>query len=210
MLELCYIFLLTAPTTISFFFSDDFLVQSPIKTKIFNKLINNIQEYSIDKLHLSTLNHLTSYIPNWEQINISDYKLILLDKNYKHSLSTQPSIWKVASLINILNNNLDANLWDLDNGRIKDRFGNLRQLQEDNEFYEDSLYVHYDFKCYGVHKPPLTYHVDERTINSDYFVLDYFEFIRHGKLLESNVNSKKLILEIIEQKSLQNKFKKYI
>lgn len=192
------------------FFCDDYLVKSPIKGTIFNQLLSNITEYNISKLHLGTLKHLVGSFKNWNKHIKENYTLVEIDKNYRHTLSVQPCIWNTEHLLEILNNNPFLSLHDLDNSNIKDQNGKYRNLQDNQEFYYDTGFTHYTHNHYGIYSGVTSYHVDERPMNSDYLVLDYIEFIRHGKILEADMNSKKHILAILEQNNFKEQFKHYM
>ena len=148
-------------------------------------------------------------IEHWNQYKKDRYTLIELDYNYRHTLSVQPGIWKVDQLLEILNLNKQLTLHQLDNSNIKDCKGNYRHLEENQEFYNDKDFNHYNHRYFGLYSGKTSYHVDERPMNSDYLVLDYIEFIRHGKILEVNMNSRKHILEILQKNNLVEQFKNY-
>jgi hypothetical protein len=88
----------------------------------------------------------------------------------------------------------------LDNTDILNKKGQKRQLDSKHNFafYEEkNNFFDYNFKNYCYHYPPLSYHVDEKSINDDYFVIDYIEIVRHGKFINYNVNSKLILDKIL-------------
>lgn len=191
------------------FFCDDYLVKSPIKVEIFDEILSDVVRHNISKVHLGTLKHLENTISKWSQQVGPHYTLVEIDRNYRHVLSVQPCIWKVSDLLEILNNNTFLTLHELDNSNIKDKNGKYRNLQDNQEFYSDGEFAHYDHNYFGIYSGTTSYHVDERPMNSDYLVLDYIEFIRHGKILDMNMNSRKHIIEILQKNNLTEQFKHY-
>lgn len=199
---------------------DDYYFKSPTKKEVFNNLIEIMIDYNIDYLSLGTQKHMENYIYGWKKLSsvAGNHNKILdeiyfMDKNYRHLYSVQPCIWKKRSLQNILANNKNLTLHDLDNTNIKDSNGLRRLLDKEKNymFYTpDDNFKFYTNKNICLHKPPLTYHVDEKLIDSDYFVIDYIEIIRHGKFITSDVNSKKILTDILlKNKTLSNKLSKF-
>jgi hypothetical protein len=69
----------------------------------------------------------------------------------------------------------------------------------------------YNFKNYTINLPPLTYNIDNRVPDSDFYVFDYGEIIRHGKFVDTMTNTKRLVLDYIEKdQALQEKLKNFI
>jgi|SRR6056300_1081989 hypothetical protein len=169
-----------------FFFCDDYLVYSPIKEKILKEILDCIENFDISMMYLGSSMNLPK---NTESINFDNFSILKIDQDYQHALSVQPCIWNKMILKKLLTQNNRVTLHDLDTNIIS----------------KEGL----ELKLYGVHKPPYTFHIDEKPPNSDYLVLDYFEFIRHGFILEAEVNSKKLLRKIIQDNNLEENLKKY-
>ncbi len=198
------------------FLCDDYLIKSEVKYDILMGVFNFVIDNEIDYMSLGTQKHMEPFIFEWENFNI-DYKkyglpdkcLFKTDVNCRHLYSVQPCIWKKKSLIEILKNNKNITLHDLDNTNIKDLNGNYRELDEEKNFMfykKNENYRNYDFKNVCIHYPIISYHVDEKPIDSDYFLLDYIEIVRHGKFLDAEVNSKYILNQKLNEKlNIKNK-----
>lgn len=202
------------------FLCDDYLIQSPIDKIIFRNIISFLDEFSVDFLSLGTQKHIENVITSWKQPNIEHTNFWFdknhfyeMDSSYRHMYSVQPCVWKKNSLIELLINNPTLTLHQLDNTDIM----NKKQKRRNFEFIEPLFYKNepnffdYQFKNFCYHNPPLTYHIDEKPIGSDFFLLDYFEIVRHGKFLTANVNSKFLLDNILEKNiDLKSKLSRFL
>lgn len=205
------------------FLCDDYIIKSPIKKNRFDNLINVLEKINADFLALGTQKHIENFVVRWNRPNIklSDYDFpdgcfYEFDESVRHMYSVQPCIWKKKSLITLLEHNKTLTLHQLDNTDIVNKKGERRILIEffNYSFYEKKEnFFDYEFKNYCYHFPPLSYHVDEREISSDFLLIDYIEIVRHGKFLESNVNSKIILNEIFNTnsvKKIKEKLNKFI
>lgn len=205
------------------FLCDDYLVKSEIKKDVFYGIISFIYENNIDYFYLGTQKHMEKY-RNETSVIDTDYKsynlpkgcLYNMDKDERHLYSVQPCFWNTESLLQILKNNENLSLHGMDNTEIKDKKGNKRVLDNTKNymFYKhNDSYDYYNFKNVTYHHPILTYHVDEKPLNSDYLMIDYIEIVRHGKFINSEVNSKIIFNDILysdEMKHKINKLKKFL
>jgi len=205
------------------FLCDDYLIKSEIKKDTFYGIINFIYENNIDYFYLGTQKSMEKYVnertnieTDYERYNLPNGCLYNIDKDERHLYSVQPCFWKTESLLQILDNNKNLSLHGMDNTDIKDDKGNKRVLDESkNEiFYKhNDLYNYYNFKNITYHYPILTYHVDEKPLGSDFLMIDYIEIVRHGKFINSEVNSKFILKDILnsdEIKHKTNKLKKFL
>lgn len=205
------------------FLCDDYIVKSKIKKDTFYGITQFIYDNGVDYFYLGTQRHMEKYINERTTID-TDYKkynlpkgcLYDIDKNERHLYSVQPCFWNTESLLQILKNNENLSLHDMDNTDIKDEKGNKRVLDntKNHIFYEhNDSYEYYNFKNVTYHYPILTYHVDEKPLKSDYLMIDYIEIVRHGKFINSEVNSKFILNDILysnEMKHKINKLKKFL
>lgn len=202
------------------FLCDDYFFKSKTKKEVFDSLVNLMIDYDIDYLSLGTQKHMEGYLYNWDKLsfNSKEYNLpseiiYFMDKNYRHLYSVQPSLWKKKSLQKILLNNNYLTLHDLDNSNIKDCNGLKRSLDQKKNymFYiNDPKFQFFTDKNICLHKPPLTYHVDEKSLDSDYFVIDYIEIIRHGKFINAEVNSKFILKNLLlNSEDISDKLSKF-
>jgi hypothetical protein len=203
------------------FLCDDYLIKSPINQNRFNNIINILENINGDYLALGTQKHIENFLSNWEKPNITlsnygfpDGCFYKFDVTARHMYSVQPCIWKKSSLVELLIHNPSLTLHQLDNTDIVNKKGERREL---NEFFNFSFYekkdgfFDYGFNNFCYHYPPITYHVDEKPLSTDFLLIDYIEIVRHGKFLESNVNSKDILNNILNSnKNIKNKLKKFI
>ena len=210
------------PEEYIFWLCDDYLVKSPIKKDRFDNLVDICEDLEADFISFSTQKHLEYFIPNWnksyldsEKYNFPKNCFYEIDNTVRHMYSVQPCIWKKKSLMKLLYHNPTLTLHQLDNTDIKNTKGEIRKLEE---FYNFSFYekkenfFDFGFKNFCYHYPPLSYHVDEKEIGSDFLLIDYIEIVRHGKFLNADVNSKKILKEILESESVKpiiNKLKNF-
>jgi hypothetical protein len=180
------------------FLCDDYMFNSVIKKDIFDKTMDVIKFHDCDFMSFSTLASNRNDLIKWNIIenNLSNFGinggvLYEIDKNYRHLYSVQPCIWKKKSLIEILELNEYLTLHMMDNTMIKNKRGYQRNLNYETNYFEsnDLTSLDYEFKNYIIDLPPFTYNIDEKEINSDYFIFDYGEIMRHGKIQSYNTNS---------------------
>lgn len=201
------------------FFCDDYLINSVIKKETFNNVMNIIEHYKCDFMSFSTLKSNRQDLLKWEVIssNLSNFGidnavLYEVDNNFRHLYSVQPCIWKRESLIEILLYNESLTLHMLDNTMIKNKKGLERILNYETNYFEsnDLTSLDYGFKNYIIDLPPLTFNIDEREINSDYFIFDYGEIMRGGKIQEYPTNSVKILNDyLISNPSIKDKINKF-
>jgi hypothetical protein len=179
-----------------------------------------ILENKIDYFSFSSLCYCDAIIKNWRtsNINLSQYKLdgVLyeIDENYRHLYSIQPCIWSKSSFKKLLTHNTKLTGWDLDNTNICNTRGIYRELNHETNYYiiNNDSKLDYNFKNLTLNHPPLTYNIDNRAPDSDFYVLDYGEIIRHGKFIDSETNSKKLAFKYLENcnEVIKNKLKRFL
>lgn len=203
------------------FLCDDYLIKSPIHTDRLYEIVDVLDELKGDYFYLGTQKHVENFIKTWNKV-VTQASLLSfpencfyeLDTSYRHLYSVQPCIWRKSSLIELLYYNPNLSLHQLDNTDIVNKKGKKRHLIDfyNFSFYEtEESFFDYGFKNFCYHYPPLSYHVDERPLDSEFLVLDYIEIIRNGKFITSEVNSKKILNEILKQNNnilhkLQNFF----
>lgn len=203
------------------FLCDDYLIKSPIKKDRFDNLIKILEKINADYLALGTQKHIENFVITWNQpdIKLSDYGFpdncfYEFDITARHMYSVQPCIWKKSSLIELLTYNSELSLHQLDNTDILNKKGENRKLNEffNFSFYEKKEnYFDYGFKNFCYHSPPISYHVDEKPLSTDFLLIDYIEIVRHGFFLDANVNSKDILNNILNSnKNIKNKLKKFI
>jgi hypothetical protein len=189
------------------FFCDDYMLNSMIKIDMFNKVKNIINHYNCDFLSFSSLAYIRHYLEKWLMVNpdlkefgIEGGILYEINENYRHLYSVQPCIWKKESLIKLLENNDYLTLHMLDNTIIKNKKGLLRNLNYETDYYDvdGENNLDYGFKNYTIHLPPLSFNIDDRNLNSDYFVFDYGEILRHGKIVDSKTNSVNILMSYLD------------
>jgi hypothetical protein len=188
------------------FLCDDYLIKSPIKKERFHNIVDVMKSLNADYMALGTQKHLVYYIPNWNKPKINslnygfpDGCFYELDERIRHLYSVQPCIWKKSSLIELLTFNPNITLHQLDNTDILNKKGERRNLDEfyNYSFYEEKPnFFDYGFKNFCYHYPPESYHIDEKPLNSEYFLIDYVEIVRNGKFLNANVNAKLILEEV--------------
>lgn len=203
------------------FLCDDYLIKSPINKNRFNNIVNILKKINGDYLALGTQKHIETFVVNWDKpdINLSDYGFpdgcfYKFDVSARHMYSVQPCIWKKSSLIELLTYNPSLTLHQLDNTDILNKKGEKRKLDEffNFSFYENKEnFFDYGFNNFCYHHPPITYHVDEKPLSTDFLLIDYIEIVRHGKFLDANVNSKDILNDILNSnENIKNKLKKFI
>jgi hypothetical protein len=200
------------------FMCDDYIIKSPLKFERFRNIPKIMDELDADFVTLSTQNHMSNFIPNWNKPNIDMLKygfpencIYEMDNTYRHLYSVQPCIWKRESLIELLNHNKRLSLHDLDNTNIVNKRGEFRQM-DGSVFYEKiDGWFDYEFKNYCFHLPPISFHLDERNLDSDFLLIEYAEVIRHGKIIEPKTNSKDYFLNLLdnEYKQIRSKLNKF-
>jgi hypothetical protein len=203
------------------FLCDDYLIKSPINKNRFDNIINILDKINGDYLALGTQKHIENFVVNWEKPNITlseygfpDGCFYKFDVTARHMYSVQPCVWKKSSLIELLTHNPSLTLHQLDNTNILNKKGENRQLSEffNFSFYENKEnFFDYGFNNFCYHYPPITYHVDEKPLSTDFLLIDYIEIVRHGKFLEANVNSKDILNNILNSdENIKHKLKKFI
>ena len=203
------------------FLCDDYLIKSPINKNRFDNIINILDKINGDYLALGTQKHIENFVVNWEKPNITlseygfpDECFYKFDVTARHMYSVQPCVWKKSSLIELLTNNPSLTLHQLDNTNILNKKGENRQLSEffNFSFYENKEnFFDYEFNNFCYHYPPISYHVDEKPLSTDFLLIDYIEIVRHGKFLDANVNSKDILNNILNSnENIKNKLKKFI
>jgi hypothetical protein len=203
------------------FLCDDYLIKSPINKDRFNNIINILEKINGDYLALGTQKHIENFVINWDKpnINLSEYGFpdgcfYNFDVTARHMYSVQPCVWKKSSLIDLLTHNPSLTLHQLDNTDISNKKGQKRKLEEffNFSFYENKEnFFDYGFNNFCYHHPPMTYHVDEKPLSTDFLLIDYIEIVRHGKFLDANVNSKDILNDILNSKeNIKNKLNKFI
>ena len=190
------------------FFCDDYMINSDINTDNFHNVMKIIEHYNCDFFSFSSLNYCDHIISKWNKINtdLSQFNigggiLYEIPNNYRHLYSVQPCIWKKSSLIDILTYNEGLSIGSLDNTNIKNKKGNLRNLNHETNYYDETDETAYDYGFINltINYPPFSYNIDDRTIGSDFFVFDYGEILRHGKIMYSDTNSKKILMSFLEK-----------
>ena len=203
------------------FLCDDYLIKSPINKNRFDNIINILDIINGDYLALGTQKHIENFVVNWEKPNITlseygfpDGCFYKFDVTARHMYSVQPCVWKKSSLIELLIHNPSLTLHQLDNTNILNKKGENRQLSEffNFSFYENKEnFFDYGFNNFCYHYPPITYHVDEKPLSTDFLLIDYIEIVRHGKFLDANVNSKDILNNILNSdENIKHKLKKFI
>ena len=205
------------------FLCDDYLIKSPINKDRFDRLVDIMEKINGDFLGLGTQKHMENFVVEWKRpdINLSEYGFpdgcfYEFDDTVRHMYSVQPCIWKKSSLIELLNHNPELTLHQLDNTDVLNKRGERRNLIEKHSylFYENKEnFFDYGFNNFCYHHPPLTYHVDEKPIPSDFLLIDYIEIVRHGKFLSADVNSKFILHDILnseENSDLKDKLKDFL
>jgi hypothetical protein len=148
-----------------FFFCDDYFFIAETKyddlTEVINILKNdNIDYFCPDDLCEVTswwINVLDKYTPNFNT-KFKD-NLYLRKNTHQYLFSTQPCIWKKESLLNLLNTYNNISLHELDN--------TLQIIKENNTF-----------KCASSNLKSCFNHSEFN--GHDYFLIAYYEIIRHG------------------------------
>jgi hypothetical protein len=203
------------------FLCDDYLIKSPINKNRFDNIINILDKINGDYLALGTQKHIENFVVNWEKPNITlseygfpDGCFYKFDVTARHMYSVQPCVWKKSSLIELLTHNPSLTLHQLDNTNILNKKGENRQLTEffNFSFYENKEnFFDYGFNNFCYHYPPISYHVDEKPLSTDFLLIDYIEIVRHGKFLDANVNSKDILNNILNSdENIKHKLKKFI
>ena len=203
------------------FLCDDYLIKSPINKNRFDNIINILDIINGDYLALGTQKHIENFVVNWEKPNITlseygfpDGCFYKFDVTARHMYSVQPCVWKKSSLIELLIHNPSLTLHQLDNTNILNKKGENRQLSEffNFSFYENKEnFFDYGFNNFCYHYPPITYHVDEKPLSTDFLLIDYIEIVRHGKFLDADVNSKDILNNILNSdENIKHKLKKFI
>ncbi len=203
------------------FLCDDYLIKSPINKNRFDNIINILDKINGDYLALGTQKHIENFVVNWEKPNITlseygfpDGCFYKFDVTARHMYSVQPCVWKKSSLIELLIHNPSLTLHQLDNTNILNKKGENRQLSEffNFSFYENKEnFFDYGFNNFCYHYPPITYHVDEKPLSTDFLLIDYIEIVRHGKFLDADVNSKDILNNILNSdENIKHKLKKFI
>jgi hypothetical protein len=202
------------------FFCDDYMMNSPVNSKNFNAVMEIIKTYDSDFFSFSSLNYCDHIISKWNKLETDLNKfgidggiLYEIPNNYRHLYSVQPCIWKKSSLVELLQFNEELSIASLDNTNIKNKKGNFRNLNYETNYYDetDISNLDYGFKNLTINYPPFSYNIDDRPIGSEYFVFDYGEILRHGKVIESDTNSKKLLIKFLDKnKNLSEKVAKFL
>jgi len=200
------------------FLCDDYLFRTPVKRDVLVNIINLIKTCNVDYFSFASLCYCDVVIKNWKSpaINLKDFNLdgtlYEIDNNYRHLYSVQPCIWKKTSLLKLLECNPNMSLWDMDNTSILNTKGKERRLNYETNLYDSSeeTSLDYNFKNFTINFPPLTYNIDNRQPESDFYVFDYGEIIRHGKFIDCETNSKRLAFSLLENdSSLKEKVKQF-
>lgn len=201
------------------FLCDDYLFRSKIKQNVFENIVALIKNYDVDYFSFASLCYCDVIIKNWKSPDIELKKFNLegtlyeIDNDYRHLYSVQPCIWKKTSLIKLLECNPSLSLWDMDNTAICNTQGKSRYLNYETNLYENTpeTALDFNFKNFTINLPPLTYNIDNRQPDSDFYVLDYGEVIRHGKFIECETNTKRLAFSILDSDpELKEKVKQFL
>jgi hypothetical protein len=190
------------------FFCDDYMMNSPVNVENFNSMMKIMELYNGDFFSFSSLNYCDHIISKWNKIetNLSEFGfdggiLYEIPNNYRHLYSVQPCIWKRTSLIELLEFNDGLSIASMDNTNIKNKKGHFRSLNYETNYYDEteSTFLDYGFKNLTINYPPFTYNIDDRPIGSKYLVFDYGEILRHGKVIESETNSKRILIDFLNE-----------
>jgi hypothetical protein len=202
------------------FFCDDYMINSIIKNETFNNVMKTIEHYGCDYMSFSSLKYNRVDLTKWEIINddlssfgIDGGVLYQINENYRHLYSVQPCIWKKESLIELLEYNENITLHMLDNTMIKNKRGYDRVLNYETNYFEpdDLTCLDYGFKSYTIDLPPFSFNIDDRDLYSDYFIFDYGEIMRHGKIQSSNTNTIIILTQFLnENTDIKNKILKFL
>jgi hypothetical protein len=201
------------------FLCDDYFFKSQVKQNVFNSIVDLIKDNDVDYFSFSSLCYCDVIIKDWKtpNLNLEKYNLtgtlLEISENYRHLYSVQPCIWKKSSLLKVLEHNPNLSLWDMDNSSLCNTKQNCRTLNYETNMYlnDEENRLDYNFKNYTINLPPLTYNIDNRVPDSDFYVFDYGEIIRHGKFVDTMTNTKRLVLDYIEKdQALQEKLKNFI
>jgi len=202
------------------FFCDDYMINSKININNFYSILNIIKSYNCDFFSFASLNYCDHIILEWPKIEthlnkfqMSGGTLYKIPNSYRHLYSVQPCIWKKQSFIELLEYNPELSISSLDNTNIKNKKGYYRNLNYETNYYDetDITSLDYNFTNLIINYPPLSYNIDDRPIGSNYLVFDYGEIIRHGRFIETETNSKKILMEFLKNnQDLKEKVKQFL
>jgi hypothetical protein len=202
------------------FFCDDYMMNSPVNVKNFNSIMKIMELHNGDFFSFSSLNYCDHIISKWNKIDTELSKfdfdggiLYEIPNNYRHLYSVQPCIWKRESLIELIEHNDVLSISLMDNTNIKNKKGQFRTLNYETNYYDETelTALDYGFKNLTINYPPLTYNIDDRQIGSNYLVFDYGEILRYGKVIGSDTNSKKILMNFLnENQSIKEKISSFL
>jgi len=201
------------------FLCDDYLFHSQAKQNVLENIVTLIKKYNVDYFSFASLCYCDIVIREWKtpDINLKEFNLegtlYEIGDNYRHLYSVQPCIWKKTSLLRLLESNPNMSLWDMDNTSVRNTKGKGRHLNYETNLYEvtPETALDFNFKNYTINLPPLTYNIDNRQPDSDFYVLDYGEVIRHGKFIDCETNTKRLAFNILDMDpDLKEKVKQFL
>lgn len=193
---------------------DDYILINELKVDVINNLISIMKDKEIDYLSFMSYDY-----NDWESIEIDYDKYGLpeniikkFDNSFFYMFSVQPSIWKVNSLITILENNLDITVHEFDTTDIKNKKGEKRQ-SHNYAFWntsEDFWDYNFNFACFNRTELTKNYAFDQRGDKGDYLVCLYSEIIRWGKFnFNTHENNKKFLDKFLSDHKINNENEVY-
>lgn len=139
-----------------FYFCEDYILTYSIDENALTTLMQMIQYENIDMFSFGSMYPINHGFSAFDK-QYFEIPLYYIDTNYRHAFSVQPCIWKKPSLINLLNDNLNASLHDMDNSYLQNK-DKYKMICTNLKIYDHAF-------------------------EPDYFVIGYKEIIRHGVFL---------------------------
>lgn len=200
-----------------FFFCDDYIITKQFDIEALLRLMQFIINEKVDYFSFSSCfveremqsNPLAKYrlCDNSEKYGFDKDAFYHFSENFLYLYSVQPCIWKRSSLLELLSYNKNVGIRTLDTSYIKDKKGKYRdQIPNTGIYCYDKWAVpddEYQFK-----KICTKYNIFDYSYNPDFFIFNYIEIVRYGKIwqtLGENNWVQIIINQIIKDNDINNK-----
>lgn len=196
------------------FFLEDYFLMRDIKKSNLKKLMNVILYNNIDHFSFMSYDYedWETLDLNYDQVGLPKNSILEIKDSYLYKYSAQPCIWKVSSLIELLENNPNLTVSQLDVTDIKNKKGEKRHGNSEGFWNTPIDFWDYDFKSYCLRKMHQTnyYAFDTHNGKDDYLFFQYAEVIRFGKFnFKTHRNNRDYVINFLNEKNINKDNLKY-
>lgn len=196
------------------YFSEDYFLIRDIKKNNLKKIMNVILHHNIDHFSFMSYDYPDWNILdlNYDKIGLPKNSVLEINNSYLYQFSLQPCIWRVSSLIELLENNPRLTTSKLDTTDVKNKKGQLRHGNNGGFWNTPSDFWDYNFKSYCLKKLPETnqFAFDTHNGTDDYLFFQYAEVIRFGKFnFKTHRNNREYVINYLTDNRIDKDNIKY-